>query len=591
MHLKSSLLLFSPVVLTTLLSCSSGSGTGGPISQGGEAGQSGDDGGASTGGTGGSSTAELDRVDGEFPVGLAEGLAPTPPMGWNSWNRFGCNTSAEQIMGMADAMVESGMKDAGYEYVNIDDCWLEAERTDDGEPMPTERFPDGMKPVADYVHDLGLKLGIYSDRGDTTCAFRAGSRDHVAQDAKLYAEWGIDYLKYDNCDYIDTGTYEHNLDEALMKSEFTMMSEALKESGRDIVLSVCAWRFYEWAVPLGQLWRTTGDIEDEWGSITGNININGRRLAAYAGPNHWNDPDMLEVGNGGMTADEYRAHFGMWSMMAAPLIAGNDLRTMDKETMEILTNTEVIAVDQDALGLQGVSVWSDDDTSVWVKPLDEHGARAVALLNEGDEEREIGFSLETAWLRSGKSATLRDLWKHADRGTIQDDYATMVGPHAMVLLKVLGEEPELPRGETELSSLNWVYAANAAGPVERDQSNGATKHNDGSTISIAGTEFDTGLGVAAASLVTYRLGRRCSRFRAMAGVDDQTKGSGSVAFEVWGDRKHLFQSDVVNGGDEPVEIDVDVSGVYRLELKVTNGLDGTAQDYASWADARLDCED
>src|ERR1043166_1570409 len=283
---------------------------------------------------------------------LATALARTPPMGWNSWNKFGCNVSEKLIREMADAVVSSGMKDAGYTYVVIDDCWQTGRDAEGNITPDPQRFPSGMKALADYVHSKGLKFGLYSDAGTLTCQKRPGSRGYEFQDARQYAAWGVDYLKYDWC---STGTQNQ-------PASYSIMRDALLKSGRAIVFSICEWgtsKPWTWARDVGNLWRTTSDIQDcwdcrrDWGGM-GFVHILDLQdgLEAYAGPGHWNDPDMLEVGNGGMTPTEYRAHFSLWCILAAPLMAGNDLRQMSPDIAEILTNKELIAVDQDPLGLQ-----------------------------------------------------------------------------------------------------------------------------------------------------------------------------------------------------------------------------------------------
>ncbi|HEV2867224.1 MAG TPA: alpha-galactosidase, partial [Allosphingosinicella sp.] len=324
-----------------------------------------------------------------FPVAAQEappprapnGLALTPPMGWNSWNKVACNVNEETVRRTADAIVASGMRDAGYQYVVIDDCWHGPRDAQGFITADRERFPSGMRAIADYVHARGLKFGIYSDAGRQTCGSRPGSQGHEYQDAMTYASWGVDYLKYDWC---NTGT--RNAEEA-----YTLMSDALRSTGRDIVLSICEWgtsRPWLWAPNIGNLWRTTGDIWDHWeGPRTyslGMLDIADRNepLWPFASPGHWNDPDMLEVGNGGMSESEYRAHFSLWAIMAAPLIAGNDVANMDAATRAILLNREVIAVDQDPLGVQGRRVRDDGEQELWVKPL-AGGARAVLFLNRG----------------------------------------------------------------------------------------------------------------------------------------------------------------------------------------------------------------
>jgi alpha-galactosidase len=324
------------------------------------------------------------------------GLAKTPPMGWNSWNKFGCNVSEDLIKSMADAMVSSAMKDAGYEYIVIDDCWQVNRDADGNIVADAQHFPSGIKALADYVHSKGLKFGIYSDAGEKTCAKRPGSMGHEYQDALQYAKWGVDYLKYDWCN-----TGKRNAEEA-----YSTMRDALKAAGRPVVFSLCEWgtaKPWLWAANVGNLWRTTGDISDTWSSMKkwadgsccqlGMVNIVDLQvgLESFAGPGHWNDPDMLEVGNGGMTNTEYRSHFSLWAMLAAPLMAGNDMRSMSPEIKDILTNKEVIAVDQDALGIEGHRVRKDGDLEVWARPLKD-GSRAVILFNRGSNDEEISVA-------------------------------------------------------------------------------------------------------------------------------------------------------------------------------------------------------
>lgn len=529
---------------------------------------------------GGAATAIPEReIDAYYPVARAAGPAPTPPMGWNSWNQFGCDgISAALIMETADAMVTSGMADAGYEYVNIDDCWLEAQRDEDGRLQPTTAgFPDGLAVVADYVHALGLKLGLYGDRGTETCAHRAGSGGHEAVDATTFAEWGIDYLKYDNC----------AADEATIEADYRAMATALPDH---IVYSLCAWAFYEWGTEIGHLWRTTSDIEATWDSVIANMKRT-YPLAAYAGPNGWNDPDMLEVGVGrAMSAAQQQAHFAVWAILAAPLIAGNDLRSMSEETRAILTHPDVIAVNQDPLGLAGVPIRMESKRWVWAKPLNESGARAVLLLNESTEATEMGFTLSEIGLGAGW-ATVRDLIHGIDLEDISRAFTTSVPATSAVLLAVRGNEPPIPRGQVALSDLTPIYAANGLGPVERDQNNGVTAPGDGAPISVGGTVFERGLGMAAPTKLLYRLGGACTRFRATAGLDDMTAGRGSVVFHVFADGEALFTSEVLTAGTAAATIDVDVTGAQRLELRVTNAMDGTSWDRASLGAPELDCEE
>jgi len=355
------------------------------------------------------------------------GLARTPPMGWNSWNHFGCDVSEQLIRETADAMAASGMRDAGYRYIVIDDCWQVARDRDGALVADSARFPHGMKALADYVHGKGLKFGIYTDAGTKTCQGRPGTLGHEEQDARTFASWGVDYVKEDWC-------YASGLD---APTQYAKFRDALARSGRPIVFSICEWgsnQPWEWAPKTGNLWRTTDDISDDWPSMLGNLDQSAQHPTA-AGPGAWNDPDMLEVGNGGMSADEYRAHFSLWAVEAAPLIAGNDLRTMSAETKAILTNPEVLAVDQDSLGAQGIVVWEPTpEVQVWAKPLAD-GSRAVALLNRAGVPTRITAYFHRVGVRTD-SATVRDLWAHADRGAFRGQYETTVPAHAVVMIRV-----------------------------------------------------------------------------------------------------------------------------------------------------------
>jgi len=365
--------------------------------------------------------------------GPDNGLARTPPMGWNSWNHFGCDVSSELIRETADAMVASGMKDAGYRYVVIDDCW-QVDRAPDGRIVAdAERFPEGMKALADYVHARGLLFGIYTDAGRQTCQGRPGSYGYEAQDARTYAEWGVDYVKVDWC-------HSEGLD---ARERYAVVRDALLASGRDIVFSICEWGTnepWEWGPETGNLWRTTGDIYDRWESVLSILDRSAQYWAS-AGPGHWNDPDMLEVGNGGMSNDEYRAHFSLWAVMAAPLMAGNDLRELvdpdrrARAALAILTNPEVIAVDQDPLGVQGRLVQNlPPELQVWVKPLAD-GSRAAVLLNRASVPTTIAASLGRMGITTD-SARVRDLWEQKDMGTFGRRYEATVPSHGVVMVKV-----------------------------------------------------------------------------------------------------------------------------------------------------------
>ncbi|HEY3742755.1 MAG TPA: glycoside hydrolase family 27 protein [Bryobacteraceae bacterium] len=358
------------------------------------------------------------------------GLAKTPPMGWNSWNKFQGRVDDPTIRAIADAMVSNGMKAAGYLYVNIDDTW-EAGRDGAGNIQTNRKFPD-MKALADYVHSKGLKLGIYSSPGPNTCAGYEGSYGHESQDAKTYAAWGIDYLKYDWC-----GAW-NIYEQRDMQAVYQKMGDALLASGRPIVYSLCQYgldEVWKWGPEVGgNSWRTTGDISDRWASLS-KIGFNQSQLAPYAGPGHWNDPDMLEIGNGGMTDVEYRTHMSLWAMLAAPLLAGNDLRDMKPAILEMLTNREVIAIDQDKLGKQATRLSAPDDKEVWQRPLAD-GTWAIALFNRGAAQAAVSFAWSEV-ARHKKPKSVRDLWTHSDlkldAGT---EFQASVPSHGSVLLKV-----------------------------------------------------------------------------------------------------------------------------------------------------------
>ena len=374
-------------------------------------------------------------------------LALTPPMGWNSWNKFACDVNEKMIREIADAMVTSGMKDAGYTYINIDDCW-HGERDSLGfiHPDP-QKFPSGMKALADYVHSKGLKIGIYSDAGSKTCGGKPASRGHEYQDAITYAQWGIDYLKYDWC----------NTEGLNAEGAYQTMRDALYSAGRPIVFSLCEWgnnKPWIWGKNVGHLWRTTGDIYAcfdckidhgtwfSWGVMYILDMQDG--LRNYAGPGHWNDPDMLEVGNG-MSVNEDRAHFSMWCMLAAPLIAGNDLRNMSKETHDILTNKEVVAVNQDSLGVQGLKYSAKDSVEVWFKPLVK-GDWAMCVLNRSKAPQKISFDWKNEkvsdqlsnrdLMGDGAGYNLLNLWTGKGIGSTKETLNAEVPGHDVLLLRL-----------------------------------------------------------------------------------------------------------------------------------------------------------
>lgn len=377
-----------------------------------------------------------------------QNLALTPPMGWNSWNKFACNVSEKLLKETADAMVSSGMRDAGYQYIIIDDCWQISRDSMGFIVADPAKFPSGIKALADYIHSKGLKFGIYSCAGTKTCAGRPGGRGHEFQDAYTYAKWGVDYLKYDWC----------STDGQSQKESYKLMSRMLKEAGRPIVFSLCEWggsKPWEWAGEVGHLWRTTGDIYDcfdcekknggwsAWGVMK--ILDMQKDMRQFAGPGHWNDPDMLEVGNGGMTASEDRAHFSMWCMIAAPLIAGNDLKSMSPQTLATLTNVDAIDINQDALGIQGLKYKSEDGFETWLKPLNG-GDWAICFLNRSAASKVIDFDWSKNIVSdqvsnrkldaSAETFKIKDVWTKKELGNTKKALKAEVKSHDVLMLRL-----------------------------------------------------------------------------------------------------------------------------------------------------------
>ena len=513
------------------------------------------------------------------------GLARTPPMGFNNWNSTHCRAEFNEAMvkGIADVFVSQGLKDAGYTYVNIDDCWALPNRAANGDLVPDPvRFPNGIKAVADYVHSKGLKFGLYSSAGTKTCDTQGfpGGLGHEQQDANLWASWGVDYLKYDNCN-------NNGVD---AKQRYKAMGDALKATGRPIVYSICEWgenQPWNWAAQYGNSWRTTGDISDSWSSMIGIAHQN-QPLAPYAKPGAWNDPDMLEVGNGGMTDTEYRTHFSLWAQMAAPLLIGSDLRSVSSATLGVLKNTDVIAVDQDSLGRQGTVVSSSGGLVVMSKPLAD-GGRSVTLTNENTTARTVATSAEAIGLGGATSYALKDLWSK-QTSTTTGTISASVPAHGTVMYRVTPGTPvPPPTGISQLGDLPWSSAANGWGPVERNLSNGEQGAGDGHTLTIGGTTYAKGLGTHASSDIAYHLGGACTSLRVDVGVDDESTAGGSVAFQIYRDAVKVADSGVRTNSDPPLRLTADLTGGTTLRLVVTDGGDGITYDHADWADARLAC--
>jgi len=523
------------------------------------------------------------------------GMTATPPtMGWNSWNAFGCHGLTETLVReTADAMVNGGLLAAGYDTLTLDDCWSAVSRDASGNlTNDPAKFPSGMKAVGDYIHSRGLKYGIYASIGTATCSGgTAGSLDHEYQDVAQFASWGVDYIKADRC----------NADGLVMKDIYARWRGAIIASGRSIVLSASdnnpTDEPWAWGPLTAGQWRISPDISDDWTSPPGQppwkegmIEIFDRNAAhaAATAPGTVNDPDMLEVGNGGMTDTEYRTHFGLWALMSAPLIAGNDVRSMSDATRTILTNPEVIAVDQDPLGFQA-NLAGDigNGLQVWYKPLAGSGARAVGLLNRGSASATMTVSWNAIDLAPG-IATVRDLWARADRGSFANQYSVSVSAHGMALLRVVGTDS--PVSDGFLSDQPWTYMANEQGPVERNSSNGGGGAGDGGTLTLNGVPYLRGFGGHAPSALEFRPNGSCQTFTAEVGVDDEVGTLGSVLFQVWGDGQKLYEGGVMTGETPTENVNVSIAGIRSLRLQIVS-VDSTADDHADWANPRIACAD
>ncbi|RVX45971.1 alpha-galactosidase [Nonomuraea polychroma] len=512
------------------------------------------------------------------------GPLTAPPMGWNSWNRFGCNIDENLIRSTADALVSTGLRDAGYRYVNIDDCWMAGTRDAQGrlQPHPT-RFPGGIKALADYVHARGLKLGIYESAGTATCQGLPGSLDHETIDAQTFAAWEVDYLKYDNCNH-------QNRPDA---DRYRAMGEALRATGRAIVYSICNWGLAEpWLfAPTvgGVVWRTTDDINDSWASMASILDQQAG-LEPFARKGFYNDPDMLEVGNGGMTQAEYTTHFSLWALLSSPLLLGNDLRSVSASTLSIVKNADVIAVNQDWGGSQGRRVADFGETEVWAKPMSD-GSVAVVLLNRTGAAATVATTAAALGIGGSSQYTLKDLWSKATTTSTGSVSAT-VPSHGVAMYRVTraGTLAAAPAsGTLQVSDLTWLASSNGWGPAERDRSNGEQGAGDGRTISIGGTTFAKGIGVHADSSVHVYLGRACRTFSAQVGIDAESGGNGSARFAVYGDGRLLGYTAVKSGGQAPTRLAVSTGGYLALELRVTNARNDTNYDHADWGDATLVC--
>jgi alpha-galactosidase len=445
-------------------------------------------------------------------------------MGFNDWNAYGCNVSESLIKSTALAMHNNGMQAAGYQYVNIDDCWLLKNRNSAGQLVPDPaKFPDGISGTAAYVHSLGLKLGIYEDAGTMTCAGYPGSLGHESTDANSFASWGVDYLKYDNC-YAD-GVNQTGNGGPSAQSRYTTMRDALAATGRPILFSLCDWGFqspWTWGANVGNSWRTTGDINASFGSMLSIFHSN-VGLASYAGPGHWNDPDMLEIGNG-MSTTEQQSEFSLWSEMAAPLIAGTNIANASSQTLSILTNSRVIAVDQDPLGKQGTELSSSGGLDVLAKPL-ANGDVAVALFNENSAAATISTTTAAIGKTGSSSYTLTDLWTGA----------TSINTSGVISASVPGHGTVMYRVANSGSSNNTVTVTNpgsqsgTVGTAISGLQIHATDTGSGQTFTYAASGLPAGLSISPSGLISGTP-IASGAFNVTVTATDSTHASGSASF-------------------------------------------------------------
>jgi alpha-galactosidase len=381
----------------------------------------------------------------ELTIKCGNLIALTPPLGWNSWNCFGCDVTQGNVIAAADAMVASGLINHGWTYINIDDCW-EAGRDAQGSIETNRKFPD-MKGLADYVHGKGLKIGLYSSPGPKTCAGYTGSYQHEVSDAQRWGEWGFDYLKYDWCSYGEIAP--RNPDHAALVKPYQVMREALDKVPRDIVYSLCQYgmgNVWEWGADVGgNSWRTTGDITDSWSSMS-NIGFGQAGHEKLIGPGHWNDPDMLVVGQVGwsrnlrptrLTPNEQYTHISLWCLLASPLLIGCDMTKLDEFTLGLLTNDEVLDVNQDPLGRQAVRVAKQGKLEVWAKEMSD-GSKAVGLFNRGEGEAEITADWSALGLTGQQ--VVHDLWRQANEGSAEGQFKALVPRHGVKLVKLTPAE-------------------------------------------------------------------------------------------------------------------------------------------------------
>lgn len=497
-------------------------------------------------------------------------------MGWNGWTTFECAPELDEVKvrEMVDVMVDSGMQTAGYTYVNLDRCWGDARDENGDIVLDTARLPNGIDAFSDDLHARGFKLGFH--RHTAECA--DVPEGHEAADAAKYAQFGVDFLKLVSCQ-VSSVEDVHGA---------RAMAEALRESGRDVLVSLALPPFQEWMRDVGQISRTDSAIVATWPSILAKLDAT-TPLAAYARPGAFLDPDFLVAGIGALSESEQRAQFSLWSILSAPLLASNDLTQMSEVTRSILTNQDVIALNQDPLALQAAQVRKEGDLEVFAKPLAECGARGVVLFNRGENSVTTTLSWPEIWLPASPTRVL-DLWSQEELESDRFAVEITIPPHDVRVLKVVGVEPAISQGEARVGDAAFSYATNGYGPVERNTTNGEQLAGDGQPLRMRGQAYADGLGVHPPSLIRFRLGGVCSRFTAQVGIDDEGKGLGTVIFQVWSDGEKLFDSGVMTGKTPPQQVDVSLENRMDLRLFVATTGDDFFNDHSDWAEARLWCD-
>lgn len=522
-------------------------------------------------------------------------LTPTPPIGWNSWNAFEKDIDEKKIKEMADIMVSSGMRDAGYKYLVLDDAWMAAERNEKGQLVADSiKFPRGMKSVGDYIHSKGLKFGIYECRGYITCQKLPGSFEHEQTDMNSFAEWGVDYVKLDACYAAKNNR--------LSSEDFAIYHNAILNTKRPMVLSISDFGNGAWAwggKNYGQLWRTSGDIYPRIGSVyncaetsggNGAIHPAFNGLWQFAGPDSWNDPDMLQVGNLKTTL-ENKVHFSLWAILAAPIMAGNDLRSMTDDVKNILLAPEVIAINQDVRAHQGYRIFNKDSVEIYNKPLSD-GTTAVLMLNKGQNKT----SITVLWSQIGLkgSQKVRDLWLQKDLGTFNESFTSKkLGKHEHLLLKIGSKNTNLVEGPTPIpedmytvTKSGTTYLSDLYYMLKRGSAPKEDKSYNNNTLKIKAKKYKKGLGVKSNSQIMYKLDGKAERFKATIGLDKTSPKNIEGRFKVMVEDKFggrvIFDSGKMKKGDSKIEVNIDVKGLDFILLDFSG-----KKVFGNWAEARV----